>query len=80
MTTAEATIATVKHLNESNLEKAHRYIEKLLMKQEDAAPAIEIYTKKDFLNLVDRAEEDIKAGKVYPFEEVEESTRKKYGL
>ena len=81
MTTAEAAIATMNRLNESNLLKAQRYIEKLFAKQKrEAEPALKKYTKEEFIALIGQADEDIKAGIVYTFDEVEETVRKKYDL
>lgn len=81
MTTAEATIATVKRLNGPNLDKAHRYIEKLLAKQkEEAVPEMKVYTEKELLELFDKSLEDSKAGRVYTLEEDREYVKQKYGF
>ncbi|MBQ8992336.1 hypothetical protein IJ103_02580 [Candidatus Saccharibacteria bacterium] len=81
MTTAEATIGTLNRLNESNFLKASRYIERLFERQKrKTKPGLKVYTKEEFIALLDRADEDIKAGRVYTLEEVEEMTRQKYGF
>ncbi|MBR3414817.1 hypothetical protein IKG73_02255 [Candidatus Saccharibacteria bacterium] len=80
MTTAEIAIAKMNRLNGPNLEKASRYIEKLFAKQEKTAPKMKTYTEKELLELFDKADEDIKAGRVYTLEQDREHVKKKYGF
>ena len=38
------------------------------------------YTDEEFLAMLDRSEEDIKAGRTYTMKQVREMVRKKYGI
>lgn len=81
MTTAEATIAMVNRLDEPDLVKVERYVSRLLSKRNrKAKPELKKYTKDEFLKLLDQADEDIKAGRVYTLEEDREYVKQKYGL
>ena len=81
MTTAEATMRTLGRLDEPNLLKASRYIERLFEKQKRKAElSTKAYTKKEFVALINCANEDIKAGRVYTLEEDREYVRQKYGF
>lgn len=82
MTTAEATIGTLNRLDESNFLKASRYIERLFERQKrrKAEPNLRTYTKEEFIALLDQADKDIESGRVYTLDQVEEMTRRKYGI
>ncbi|MBQ9017179.1 hypothetical protein IJ103_02995 [Candidatus Saccharibacteria bacterium] len=78
MTTAEATISMVNHLSEPELLKVQDYIERLFIKRKK--PAMRTYTRAEIIAHIDKSLADSKAGRVYTLDEVEEMTRKKYGL
>ncbi len=78
MTAAELTLAIGK-LSASERLSVQRFIDKLLEKRKTkyALPPI---SESEFLEQLDESEADIKAGRVYTWDQIKTATKERYGL
>ena len=80
MTTAERTMYMFNKLSEKDQLDIQNYVENIFRARRKSKYDLKPISEKEFLEMIDRSEEDIKAGRVIPWEQVREETRRKYGI